>query len=158
MAFHSSRIRRSQRLSPAILLPNTLPLTAFKDDIFISYLHSKLFEAEYRYSSNAAEDRCGLPADWILELANTPQKPRYKSWDALAAIVFGQAHQCNDVVLTAQELYGQALYELNCVLSNPNDRCTDSTLASMTALYKYDVSYNTIYYIALYSSINKYRD
>lgn len=148
MASHSSRIRRSRRrLSPATLLPNTLPLTAFKDDIFISYLYSKLFETEYRYPSNAVGDRCGLPADWILELANTFQKPRYKSWDALAAIVFGQAHQCNDVVTTALGLYGQALSELSRALSNANDRCTDSTLASMTALYKYDVSYITTYCI-----------
>ncbi|KFY20334.1 hypothetical protein V491_03798 [Pseudogymnoascus sp. VKM F-3775] len=107
-------------------------------DILISYLYSKLFEAEYRYPSTAVGDRCGLPADWILELANTPQKPRYKSWDALAAIVFGQAHQCNDLIITALKLYGQALSELSYALSNTSDRVTDSTLASMTALYKYD--------------------
>ncbi|KFZ24795.1 hypothetical protein V502_00736 [Pseudogymnoascus sp. VKM F-4520 (FW-2644)] len=138
MVSHSNRNRRSRRLSIATLLPNTLPLMAFKDDIFISYLYSKLFEAEYRYPSNAVGDRCGLPADWILELASTSQKPRYKSWDALAAIVFGQAHQCNDVITTALGLYGQALSELSLALSNSNERCTDSTLASMTALYKYE--------------------
>ncbi|KFY71966.1 hypothetical protein V499_07861 [Pseudogymnoascus sp. VKM F-103] len=132
LASPSSRISRPPRLNPATLVTNTLPLTAFKDDIFISYLYSKLFD------SNALGDRCGLPADWVLELANNPQKSRYKSWDALAAIVFGQAHQCKDVILTSKELYQQALSELRCVLSNASDRCTDSTVASMTALCKYD--------------------
>ena len=136
--YHSGRIC-SRHISSATVLPDTLPLTAFKGDILISYLYSKLFEAEYRYPSTAVGDRCGLPADWILELANTPQKPRYKSWDALAAIVFGQAHQCNDLIITALKLYGQALSELSYALSNTSDRVTDSTLASMTALYKYDV-------------------
>lgn len=139
MPFHSSGIGHLLRLNPATLPTDTLPLTAFKEDIFISYLYSKLFDL------NAFGDRCGLPADWVPELANTPQKPRYKSWDALAAIVFGQAHQCNDVILTAKELYQQALSELSCVLSNASDRCTDSTLASMTALCKYDVSCIAIY-------------
>lgn len=120
---------------PAPFLADTLPLTAFKDDIFISYLYSKLFEAEHQ-----GESQCGLPKDWILELAETPQKPRSKSWDALAAIVFGQAHKNNEVVTKALKLYGHALCEIRKTLSNHDHRRTDSTLASMTALYIYEVA------------------
>jgi len=58
-----------------------------------------------------------LTADWVPELVNTPQKPRHKSWDALAAIVFGQAHNNDDVITNALRLYGQALSELRSQLS-----------------------------------------
>jgi len=140
LVFHSSRIRQSRPLSDAPFLANTLPLTAFKDDIFISYILSKLFEGENRYPLNAAdESRCGLPTDWILELVNTPQKPRHKSWDALAAIAFGQAHNSYDVITNALRLYGQALSELRNKLSNLDDQRSDSTLASITALYMCEV-------------------
>jgi len=137
--FHSSRVRQSQPLNLPPFLESTLPLTAFKDDIFISYLFSKLFEG-----SNGGENRCGLPMDWIPELVKTPQKSRHKSWDALAAIVFGQAHKSYNVITNAFVLYGQALSELRDKLSNPDDRRTDSVLASMTALYVYEVSYKVI--------------
>lgn len=141
LAFHSSRIRQSQPLdSSASFLAKQLPLTAFKDDIFMSYLVPKLF-GEYGHPSNAAgEIRCGLPIDWICELVRTPEKPRYKSWDALAAVIFGQAHNSYEVIANALKLYGQALAELRNQLSNPYDRRTDSTLASITALYMYEVS------------------
>ena len=145
LEFHSSRINRPQSLSPATFLANTLPLTTFKDDIFTSYLLSKLFEGKYRCPSGATEEtQCGLPADWVPELVNTPQKPRHKSWDALAAIVFGQAHNNDDVITNALSLYGQALSELRSQLSNPDNRHGDSTLASITALYMYEVSYRVI--------------
>jgi hypothetical protein len=101
--FQSSRISRSPSLGPPLSLPKTLPLTPFKDDIFISYLYSKLFKRE------GDENRCGLPKGWVTELVETPQKPRYKSWDALAAIVFGQAHKSQGVIENAHVLYGHAL-------------------------------------------------
>lgn len=145
LAFHSSRMPRSQSLSPAPFLANPLPLTAFQDDIFISYLLSKLFEGKYRYPSNAAgKSRCGLPTDWMPEMIKTPQNQRHKSWDALAAIVFGQAHNSYNVITNALRLYGQALSELRNQLSNPNHWRTDRTLASITALYMYEVSHRAI--------------
>jgi hypothetical protein len=145
LAFHSSRIRCSRPPSAAPLLANSLPLTAFKDDIFISYLLFKLFERDSRYALNAAtEPQCGIPTDWIPQLVKTTQRPRQKSWDALAAIVFGQAHNSHDVITSALRLYGQALSELRNKLSNPDDRSTDSTLASMTALYMYEVSHRVM--------------
>ncbi|KAJ5810375.1 uncharacterized protein N7503_002593, partial [Penicillium pulvis] len=125
--------------SPAPLLADTLPLTAFRDDIFISYLFSKMFRGEYQHPLNATREiQCGLPTHWIPELVKTPQRPRQRSWDALAAIVFGQSHNSQDVMTHALKLYGQALSELRNKLSNPDDRCTESTLASMTALYIYE--------------------
>lgn len=143
LAYHSSRTRCYQLSSPALLLPNTLPLTAFKDDIFISYLFFKLFGRDNRHSWNAeAEADCGIPTDWIPELVQTSQRPRQKSWEALAAIFFGQAHNNHGVMISALKLYGQALSELRNKLSNPDDCGTDSTLASMTALYMYEVSHD----------------
>lgn len=142
--FHSSRVPRSRLYSHGSLLASTLPLTAYKDDIFISYLVSKWFEGEHRYPLNAGEHRCGLPIEWIPELVKTSRKPRHKSWDALAAIVFGQAHRSYDVTTDALRLYGQALSELRNQLSSPDDRRTDSTLASVTALGIYEVSHRIL--------------
>jgi hypothetical protein len=119
-------------------LPKTLPLTPFKDDIFVSYLYSKLFKRE------GDENRCGLSKGWVTELVETPQKPRYKSWDALAAIVFGQAHKSDEVIENAHVLYGHALSELRKKLSGSDDWRTDSILASMTALSIYEVSHHSL--------------
>ena len=82
---------------------------------------------------------CGLPIEWTHELVGTPQKPRPKSWDALAAIVFGQANRSYDVIKNALELYGQALSEVRVQLSDVQNRHSHSTLASVTALYIYQV-------------------
>jgi Fungal Zn(2)-Cys(6) binuclear cluster domain len=145
LAFQSSRIHRPQPLNRGPFLGNALFLTAFKDDMFMSYLLSEFFEGKDRNPSYAlGETRCGLPPDWIPELVKTPQKPRYKSWDALAAIVFGQAHNSCDAVTIALRLYGQALSELRDKLSSPDNSCTDSTLASITALYLCEVSHKDI--------------
>jgi hypothetical protein len=141
----SSSISGSQPLSPTLSLKTTLSLTAFKDDLFMSYLFSKMFGREYGYSlDSAGETRCGFPADWISELVRTPQKPGQKSWDALAAIIFGQAHNDSFVITTAFTLYGQAPSELRIQLQDPDVRRTDSTLASITALYVYEVSQKRI--------------
>lgn len=137
------RIQRSLAISKAQSLQfsttrdkirQSLPLTAFKNEILISYLLSKLFEGYGR------ERRCGLPNIWASELVESTERPRHKSWDALAAIVFGQAHKRQDVITNGLELYGQALSELRNKLSDPDDRETESVLASMTALYMYEVS------------------
>ncbi|KAH8589522.1 hypothetical protein B0O99DRAFT_636687 [Bisporella sp. PMI_857] len=139
LVFHRGQIHRSQPPSPAPFSANTLPLTAFKDDIFMSYLVSKLF-GETRYPWNAAEEtRCGLPIAWITELVKTPQMLRYKSWDSLAAIIFGQAHKSANVITNARRLYGQALVEIRNQLSDPDDRRAESTLASITALSMYEI-------------------
>jgi len=143
LKFRPSRIHRSQpQGGPAPFLARTLPLTAFKDNIFMSYLVSKFF-GEFRHPLNAAEEtRCGLPINWIAELIETNEKPRCKSWDALATVLFGQAHKSYDLITTALILYVQALSELRNQLLRPEDRLNDSTLASMTALYMYEVRHN----------------
>lgn len=140
LTFHSSKIRQTQLLSPAPFLANTLPLTAFKDDIFISYLVSRYFGGENTspFSVTTASP-CGLPKEWTTELINTAQKPRHKSWNALAAIVFGKAHGNYEVITHAIGRYGQALLELRTQLSNPSKRYATSTVASITALYIYEV-------------------
>jgi hypothetical protein len=139
--FHSGRIPLSAPLQPSPLSTNSLPLTAFRDNIFISYLLSKLFEGNDRYPlSHTRVAKCGsLPTEWIPELVEKARTPRHKSWDALAAIVFGQAHKSRDVITDALRLYGHALPELREKLLDAKDRQTDSTLASVTALYMYEV-------------------
>jgi hypothetical protein len=140
LVFHSSRMRQSQSASPAHFLAKSLPLTAFKDDVFMSYLVSKFFE-EGRHCPlfTPGESPCGLPIEWTSELITTPQKPRHRSWDALAAIVFGQAHGNFDIITNALRLYGQALAELYSQLLDLDHRYSASTLASITALYLYQV-------------------
>lgn len=139
--FHSGRIPLYAPLDPALFSTNAMLLTAFKDDIFISYLLSKLFEGDDLYPlDDTRTAKCGsLPKEWTPELVANALKPRHKSWDALAAIVFGQAHKSRDVITDALKLYGHALSELREKLSDAKDRQTDSTLASMTALYMYEV-------------------
>jgi hypothetical protein len=141
LSFHSSW-RRSPRPQPfaSPFLAPTLSLTAFKDDIFISFLVFKFFKLEHSTTLyTAKESSCGLPVDWTHYLINTPQKSRSKSWDALAAIVYGQAYQSYDVITSALQLYWQALSELRKLLSESRERHTHSTLASITALYIYQV-------------------
>jgi len=133
-----SKGRPSQPLRAPLSLAKELPLTAFKDDIFISHLVYRFFEGKHRHLMNAAaKSPCGLPIEWIAELVNTPQKPRLKSWDALAAVVYGQANKNYDIITSAVRIYGQALSELRFQLSDPHNRYVDSTLASITALYTY---------------------
>ena len=132
---NSTRYRQPQHLQHSPAIPKTLHITAFKADIFTSYLVFRLFEEDCRFPL-----KCGLPADWIPGLVKSPQKPRQKSWDALAAAVFGQAYNNYDIITNSLSLYGVALSELRNQISNPDDRGTHSTLASLTALYMFEVS------------------
>ena len=139
-ASHPSRFHRSWLPNSVSTFGNPLSLIAFEDDITLSYLLSKFFEGNDPYLLHAGQSsQCGLPSDWIQELRNSGQKPRYKSWDALAAVVFGQAHNSHDVMKSALRLYGEALHELRSELSSLENWYTDSTLASITALYLYEV-------------------
>jgi hypothetical protein len=140
LSFNSSRIRSPLLVGPVTVLPPSLPLTAFKDDMFISFLVHKFFEAgKPSPLSVTKHSSCGLPIEWTHELVSTPQKPRPKSWDALAAIVFGQANRSSDVIKSALGLYCQALSEVRVQLSHPRNQHSHSTLASVTALYIYQV-------------------
>ncbi|KAF4415473.1 hypothetical protein FACUT_13377 [Fusarium acutatum] len=62
-----------------------------------------------------------------------------KSWVALAALVFGQAHNHRDATASAHELYGQALSAFRHGLSCSDDRFAEDRLASLTALYMYEM-------------------
>ncbi|KFA69904.1 hypothetical protein S40285_10500 [Stachybotrys chlorohalonatus IBT 40285] len=65
--------------------------------------------------------------------------PGPKSWAALAALVFGQAYSVRDATTTAHELYGQALSEFRHGLSHFNGQFAKDGLASLTALYMYEM-------------------
>ena len=58
--------------------------------------------------------------------------------------VFGQAHKRRDVITQGLVLYGEALSELRNKLSYPKDGETETVLASMTALYIYEVGRSNI--------------
>lgn len=125
---------------------NTLPLSAFREDMSITYLHSKLIgNGEIWKGPNAAEEaHCGIPSSWIDELLQTNPTSRPKSWYALAAMILGQAFDCRSTIIRAVELYGTALLELHTRLSSDEHQLTDSTLSSMTALCVYEVCYEPV--------------
>lgn len=142
LAIHASQ---SRRFHPLITPPHpadTLPLTAFKDKVFMSYLLFKLFETSDRHPmTDGGETRCGARPDWTSALVKKNEMPGPKSWAALAALVFGQAYSVRDATTTAHELYGQALSEFRHGLSHFNGQFAKDGLASLTALYMYEVSH-----------------
>ena len=133
--YQHRRADEPETFGSASLVANTLPLTAFVDDIIMSFLLSKMFESEDRYSS-----KCGLPTEWLPELVKAPQKPYYKSWQALAAIIYGKAHGSFNMINHAIQLYSQAVSDLRQKLPNLHRHSSDGALASVTALYMYEVS------------------
>ncbi|KAF5002427.1 hypothetical protein FGRMN_439 [Fusarium graminum] len=62
-----------------------------------------------------------------------------KSWIALAALVFGQAHNHQDATASAHKLYGQALCAFRNGLSRSDDRFAEDGLVSVTAFYMYEM-------------------
>ena len=121
---------------------NTLPLTAFREDIFMSYLSFKLFETSDRYLMlNGGDTQCGITQDWTPALVRTSTTGYQTSWVALAALVFGKAHNHRDATASAHELYGQALSACRHGLVRSDDRSAEDGLASLTALYMYEVGY-----------------
>jgi hypothetical protein len=142
-AFHSGQIggwARTLSTSPTSPFSTiTIPLTAYKAEICTSYLLAKFFEGEDRVPFNGVKESTVLPIEWVPELLKTTQQLHRKSWDALAAIAFGKAHKTCEVIQTAFGFYGEALSELRNQLSKPNELNPESMLASMTALYIYEV-------------------
>jgi hypothetical protein len=116
-----------------------MPLTGYKAEICTSYLLSKFFQGEDRVPFNGDKESTVLPIEWVPEILKTTQQLHRKSWDALAAIAFGKAHKTCEVIQTAFGFYGEALSELRNQLANPDQLNAESMLASMTALYIYEV-------------------
>jgi hypothetical protein len=155
LLIHAGQSRRfHSHITPAYPA-NTLPLTAFRGDIFMSYLSFKVFESSDRYLIiDGGETRCGITSDWTSALVKKSKMAYQKSWVALAALVFGQAHNHRDATASAHELYGQALSAFRHGLSRSDDRFAEDRLASLTALYMYEVGHKAI---TLFQDIDRCR-
>ena len=135
----------AQAASPASVISDFLSLKPFEDNIMISYLCFKLVgHGDSNSSTTASISQCAIPKQWVSELTTIAGRPRHKSWDALAAVVFGRAHNDQKVVCRALTTYGQALSELRGRLSNPDEWAADSMLAAITALYMHEVRLDLI--------------
>ncbi|KFA51891.1 hypothetical protein S40293_04101 [Stachybotrys chartarum IBT 40293] len=145
LAIHAGQTRRFHpRITPSHPA-DALPLTAVKDNVFMSYLLFKLFETSDRNPMiGGGETRCGVRPDWTLALVKIGGILGQKSWAALAALVFGQAHSSRDATISARELYGQALSEFRHRLSRSDDQSAKDGLASLTALYMYEIAKSII--------------
>lgn len=93
---------------------------------------------------DGGETRCGITSDWTSVLVKKGKLVYQKSWLALAALIFGQAHNHRDATASAHELYGQALSAFRDGLSRSDDGLAADRLASLTALYMYEVSRKAI--------------
>ncbi|KFA79343.1 hypothetical protein S40288_03536 [Stachybotrys chartarum IBT 40288] len=145
LAIHAGQTRRFHpRITPSHPA-DALPLTAVKDNVFMSYLLFKLFETSDRNPMiGGGETRCGVRPDWTVALVKIGGILSQKSWAALAALVFGQAHSSRDATISARELYGQALSEFRHRLSRSDDQSAKDGLASLTALYMYEIAKSII--------------
>lgn len=121
---------------------STFPLTAFKQNVFISFLAEKLCEGRGQNDMNcvASNSKKGLwPTRgwWAEDLLEKPSK----SLEALAAMFFGRVHELQEVKMEGLVLYSEALKELRAELAHINGNWSFRTLASMTALCLYEVLY-----------------
>ncbi|KAH9207066.1 hypothetical protein DL95DRAFT_450493 [Leptodontidium sp. 2 PMI_412] len=112
---------RSRMVDPYSAVTKEIPLVAFKDNILMSFLAFKLLGRSREGDDCQYSLQCGLPTIW---LAKKPHENQHKSWHTLAAIVFGQAHTLSDI---------------RSELSTAERHLSDETLASMTALYMYEI-------------------
>ncbi|PVH74919.1 hypothetical protein DL98DRAFT_575375 [Cadophora sp. DSE1049] len=129
------RLPLSQEIAWSLDISQSRPPIAFKDDIFMSFLASKLL-GEGGVGNSQHSPLCGLPTRWLVRQRQADQN---KAWSALAAIVFGQAHKSLDSTKNAYAMYGQALSNIRTEISVPGYLPSEDTLATMTALYMYEI-------------------
>lgn len=121
--YHTSQVPPQSRNTP---LSTEIPITAFKHTVFLSYLLNKL-----------SEDQPGPAKCWIEGTSSASRNALI----ALAAMVFGQAHDSRDTIVEARKAYGKALIDLRDTLSDAPRHKSFDTMASVTALCMYEVSH-----------------
>jgi len=122
--YHTSQVPQQSQISLSAM---KMHLTAFKDTICLSYLVKKL-----------REDRAGSAKSiWIEETS----RGSHNALNALATMVFGQAHRSRDTIMEARKSYGKALVDVRFALADASRYQTFDTLASVSALCMYEVSH-----------------
>jgi Fungal Zn(2)-Cys(6) binuclear cluster domain len=142
--YNTNRIQHIYNRNPSNTVVAEMPLIAFKDDIFLSYLVSKLFEGRNLFvvsNVGLAKERLVLDEGiWVGQLLKTS----HKSLDALAAMLFGQGHHLSDVTRESRKLYGEALSNVRADLLDSSAIERFNTLAAVTALCMYEVCYHRL--------------
>lgn len=132
---------RHQKKSVAATLAHGLngavPLTAFKDNLFISFLVSRMFEgrAPCLFDYGTDDGATSSSGWWVAEMMKTPSKPL----DALATTYFARSHGLHDAVTGGLKLYGEAILDLRDALLDANSVWGFETLAATTALCMLEV-------------------
>lgn len=119
-----------------------LPLTAFKQDIFLSFLVRKLYEGKKLYEIEDVEasqktGRAPTQGWWVSELVKDEPSTSLR---ALAAMVFARAHDFQPARLEALKLYGEALRRVGELIEDQKLAREFNTLTSITTLCMYEVS------------------
>lgn len=137
---HTGRLKGSPPLSPE--LASAMPISAFKDNIFISFLVAKMFEGRAPCLFDYTSTQCA-PGWWITEMTKAPNK----SLDALATMGFAIFHGLRDEMTYSVKLYGEALQGLRNALVNGDAVWKFDTLAAVTALCMYEVHFPSNLYL-----------
>lgn len=127
--------RCTQELARSRTPSQSIPPVKFNNDLFMSFLASKLL-GKGGVGNNQHSPLCGMPARW---LDKRDQAKKHKAWSALATIIFGLAHKSLDSITDSYAMYGQALSNIRTELSVPKNTWSEDTLASITALYMYEI-------------------
>jgi hypothetical protein len=116
------------KLEPTVIgLAKELSLSAFRDNIFISFLLARLFDGSDRFSSNGW---------WVVEAVKS--KTSSLSLRALATMLWGRAHGHPSIIMRGIRHYSEALSSLRDDLFRSEGR-TFSALAATSSLSMYEV-------------------
>jgi hypothetical protein len=106
-------------------------MSAFEDDIYISFLLSNLFLSVI------------MPSSLMHIHANTTSSVAQRSIRALSAAYFGRIHRQEDILNQGVLNYGKALRLLNEDLQDPDKAFSAFVLSSAIILEAYEVSYKS---------------
>ena len=114
--------------------PKELPFGAFGDNIFISFLLSRLFDGSNKFQSNGW---------WLVNALKS--KTASMSLHALATMFYGRSHGQADIIARGVKRYTEALPCLRNDILGPV-ALSFGTLASTTALGMYEVGLSSLFY------------
>ena len=123
--YHSSSIAPSNSASDVTRVAPTLSLTAFSQNIFISFLLEHMFSPKFGQNG------------WWLTSALKATTPSI-ALTALATMFYGRAHRLPEVISRAVRHYSRALPSLRKDLSS-SDALSYGPLVSVTTLTMYEV-------------------
>ncbi len=101
----------------------TMPLTAFKDDIVISYLMAKFHITMEPQLPTIAHAHTDTPTLAAVLCDKNMTSSAYISGLCLSEALFARMHNLNDMAAHSVELYGQALSQLQQDLRNAKNGC-----------------------------------